>query len=808
MIQIIRNLVRRRSLEGAVDGLTDDVLHGWACLVDHRLNESPLRIEVSNQGQLLASADAETFRSDLEVANKRSGHCGFAISLNHAPKPGALLAVTAVFPNGQRHAVPGSPIAVPAAMSQTLRETEQGQDLDILPLPIVSPDIHGSLDQCGPTQIRGWAYWTDDINSSVLLSLCESGHEIMQLCANQWRSDLAELRDGDGYCGFEAQLPPELCDGRIHVLDLQRQDTGDSVLGALFRVRIRQTQTVSVAKQQHPAPLKRRRADQRVSLSIIVNFYNMRREAGRTLTSLTRKYQKNSDDFTYEVICIDNGSHVPLNPEWIASFGPEFRLFQPSRQLPSPCAAINEAALQAQGDYLAVMIDGAHLLTPGVFREARQVWLEHPDAVVALRHWFIGGDQRWLAVAGYTQQMEDQLFERIHWPNHGYELFRIGAPIGESPEPWLEGMSESNCLMLPTSLYDRMGGIDEAFQQAGGGFANLDLWQRVSETADGPLIALIGEASFHQFHGGTTTNVEDAEKDARVRIYANQYRALRGKEFAGVSPAHLHFRGNLQTEFTKGVRQRTLLPLRIGVTEQIRPGNLPLHFDDGAQSYVQSVYAECGLHKSVTWMGQPVGIAPSDLISLQEIIHQLRPEAIIAVGAERGLVHFIQSILRSLDEHRTRILHINPVSVDITSSRVTVLHDEADASDTLTTVRQWTGSAETILILYAVNSTDTFSVASLEAYGALVSYRSYLVCLGTLFGQPWLGYSNRRPLQTIRDFIRNNPSFVIDRSWNRQLISTCPSGYLRKVGNPATAANYDLALDEFGAESRYEEKVQ
>lgn len=807
MIQIIRKLVRRRSSEGAVDGFAGGALRGWACLADHRLDEPPLRIEVSAHGRLLISTDASAFRLDLEIASKRAGYCGFTIALDPIPEPGTLLTVMAVLPNGQRCAVPGSPITVPVSMPQKSQEPDQERDVDILPLPIVSSDMRGSLDQCGPTQIRGWAHWVDDTNGSIWLSLCEQDREVVRWCANHWRADLAELRDGDGYCGFELPLPSELRDGRLHVLDLRRCDTGNSVLSSPFRMHARQMQPVFVARQRSPSPLERRSTDRPVSLSIIVNFYNMQREAARTLRSLTRSYQKDSHDFTYEVICIDNGSSTPLDPDWIASFGPEFRLMRPGRQLSSPCAAINEAALQAHGDYLAIMIDGAHLLTPGVFREARQAWREHPDAVVAIRHWFVGGDQRWLAVAGYTQQMEDQLFERIHWPDHGYELFRIGAPIGENPEPWLEGMSESNCLMLPTPLYDRIGGMDEAFKQPGGGFANLDLWQRSSIAADGPLICLIGEASFHQFHGGTTTNIEDAEKDARVRVYANEYRTLRGEEFAGVSPARLQFRGSLPTEFAKGVRQRSLLPLRLAITEQIRPGQLSLHLDDGAQSYVQSVYAECGLQQDVTWMGQHVGVAPSDLISLQQIIHQLRPDAIIVAGAEAGLIRFIACVLEALNEHGTRILHVQPVTTDTFSPCVTALRTEVNAPHTLATVRQWTGSAETVLVLYAANGSAAFSLASIEAYAALVSYRSFLVCLGTVFGQPWLGYSNRRPLQTIRDFVRNNPSFVIDRSWHRQLISTCPSGYLRKVGNPVTAADYDAALDEFDLESHHQEKV-
>jgi cephalosporin hydroxylase len=789
----IRRPSRSNPVEGVVDGLVGHTLQGWAC-VRGSADHPHLYIEARSGGRLLGRVQAQAFRSDLAKAGKRDGHCAFAITLDPMPPPGTEVTISAVAAGGLHHSLQGSPLIIPEPTS-ALDRSGTG-DADVMPIPIGTTDIRGSLDQCGPERIRGWAHWLDSTNHPLTLSLCESDRELLRLQTNQWRGDLAELRQGDGCCGFEAPLPPELRDGELHMLDLRRSDTSASVLSHPFRMRVRNPKVASTTQRHGPAPLNRTEPARKIALSIIVNFYNMQREAERTLTSLSRSYQNGTDDFDYEVLCIDNGSTPPLDPSWIAKFGPQFRLIRPSRQLASPCSAINEAALQAQGNYLAIMIDGAHLLTPGVFQAARQAWALHADAVVAVRHWFIGGDQRWLAVAGYSQQMEDRLFERIQWPSNGYELFRISAPIGEGPEPWLEGLSESNCLMLPTALYDDIGGMDEAFDQAGGGFANLDLWHRASENAKGPLISLVGEASFHQFHGGTTTNVEDAEKDVRVRSYANAYRTLRGKEFNGVPPSRLHFRGTVPSEFATGIRQRSLIPLRLGITEQIRPGQLPVHFDDGAQTYLQSVYAECGLQRSVTWMGQPTGIAPADLMSVQEIMHQLRPDAVIAVGAESGLINFIDTTLCAMRSEGSRMLCVSPSSLPPTTMpRLTVLHEQADDAHTIATVRHWTGSAETVLVLYDVTRSETFSQASLQTYGALVSYRSYLVCLGTLFGQPWLGYSNRQPLDIIRKFTSSGP-FVIDRSWNRQLISTCPSGYLRKIGTPVTANHYDPALDE------------
>lgn len=772
-----------------MDGMSGSVLRGWARTTSDMQNR--LRIEVCADGRLVASDNATIFRADLAQAGKGDGRCAFVIPLAPMPRPGTVLEVSAIC-DDMRFALHGSPYAVPptAAWKESLDEA------DVLPRPLRAPRLHGSLDQCGPSLLRGWARWHDGARESPSLVLSENGTELLRFEASQWRPDVAEQLQGDGCCGFELPLPEVLRDGAMHELELHLAENREPVLEKPLRIRVSGNGSGTSLAPRLPTPFSRPVTNEQVTLSVVVNFYNMRREAERTLTSLRLGYQQGAGDLAYEVLCIDNGSEPPLDSDWIASFGPQFRLVRPSRLQSSPCAALNEASLQARGKYLAVMIDGAHLLTPGVFREALSAWRENPAAVVALRHWFVGGDQRWLALAGYTRKQEDRLFDRIRWPSNGYELFRIGSPIGENPEPWFDGLSESNCLMLPTSLFDRIGGFDEAFTHAGGGFANLDLWRRASDAAEGPLVALIGEASFHQFHEGTTTNVDDAEKDIRVRAYAHAYRTLRGAAFAGVHRSRLSFRGSMPSEFATGVRQRPLLPLHMDVTSKIRPAHPALHFDDGAREYLQAVYAESGLQQDVTWLGQPVGMAPADLVSVQQILHQLQPDAVIAAGTQDGLVSFIADVL-DVSGNDARLLHVTGGAGLPSTTRLTTLHAKADDAHAQAVARHWVGSAEIVLVLVATPPDASLPVQALRHWGNLVSHRSWLICLGTVFGQPWLGYAAQHHLETIRDFVALDGSpFVIDRSWNRQLLSTCPSGYLRKVGGCCSAADYDADLDQ------------
>lgn len=773
--------------EGVVDGLEGATLRGWAWYPGNP--QRIAKVTVHAGATLLAEVEATMYRGDLAAAGKRGGQCAFALVLPPVPDASSALSVTV-----DGSSLAGSPLAAPVQPPKL----SAADEADVLPLPLSTGRIRGSLDACGPSRIRGWIHWLDATHP-VTLRLLEGDREWLRIEASQWRADLAELRQGDGSCGFDLPLPDALCDGNVHVLDLQAVDHDEPLLPHPFRMRATpmRTETASPARPS-PEPLQRKGNAGTITLSVIVNFYNMPREAARTLASLSRSYQEGIGELDYEVLCIDNGSQPPLDSAWIASFGPEFRLIRPSRLHPSPCSAINAAALEARGRYLAVMIDGAHLLTPGVFREALQAWQEDAGAVVAVRHWFIGGDQRWLAMAGYSREQEDRLFDRIRWPSNGYELFRIGAPIGESPEPWFDGLSESNCLMLPTALYDRMGGMDEAFDDAGGGFANLDLCRRASSMANAPMVSLVGEASFHQFHGGTTTNVDDAAKDARVRSYARAYRTLRGEEFTSIHRSQLKYRGCMPSEFATGVRQRVLVPMRLEVTEAVRPAQLALHFDDGAQTYLQSVYAEAGLHQDVSWLGQPVGVAPADLISLQDIIHEVRPDALVTIGALSGMAQFASDALNTAGCSGARLLHVNPGEGTKPSPNATTLRGHPEEAGMLATVRHWAGSAECVLVWVSTTPAAHFTTEVLQAYGNLVSHRSYLVCLGTVFGQPWLGYSRHQHLRTVREFLDGGHGFVVDRSHQRQLLTACPSGYLRKVGGAMTAATYDPALDAIG----------
>jgi glycosyltransferase involved in cell wall biosynthesis len=290
-----------------------------------------------------------------------------------------------------------------------------------------------------------------------------------------------------------------------------------------------------------------------MKLSVILIAYDMAREIPRTLQGLARNYQQGARDLEYEVLLVDNGSPVPLAAESWAHIDVPVRLIQMQEISHSPAKAINVALREASGEIAALMIDGAHLLTPGVFKMALASFAAFDNPVVATRYFWLGPEeQNQSIVRGYNKEVEDGLLQSINWPEDGYRLYEVGTPLRSGPEniSWLNRMFESNCLFMARALFDSIGGADERFSSPGGGLINSDIFKRAADMHGVMPVQLIGEGSFHQLHGGTTTNVSAAERNARVEKFRREYAEIRGHDnFMTEKP--FHFMGHLPTHESK-----------------------------------------------------------------------------------------------------------------------------------------------------------------------------------------------------------------------------------------------------------------
>lgn len=198
-----------------------------------------------------------------------------------------------------------------------------------------------------------------------------------------------------------------------------------------------------------------------------------------------------------------------------------------------------------------------------------------------------------------------------------------------------------------------------------------------------------------------------------------------------------------------------------------------------------------------TWLGIPVIQWPQDLIALQEVIWEARPEVIIEVGiAHGGGLVFDASLLHILGGDRLVVgidIEIRPhnrrnIEAHPLAGRIRLI--EGSSVDPATAV-QAAGMAKgkKTLVILDSNHTHQHVLRELELYSPLVGAGSYLVVFDTSIedqppghhtGKPWDKGNN--PKTAVWEFLKTNDRFVIDKDIDAKLLLTVArDGYLRCV---------------------------
>jgi cephalosporin hydroxylase len=503
---------------------------------------------------------------------------------------------------------------------------------------------------------------------------------------------------------------------------------------------------------------------------------------------LSRSYQRGVQDLDYEVLVIDNGSDADqsLTADLVTSFGPEFRLLElEGVAQPSPVVALNAGIAAAQGESLALMIDGAHVLTPGVLNLGMKALHTYAPSVVATQQWYVGpGQQDDAHEAGYDQQVEDRLFASIDWPVDGYRLFEIGHFIGE--RDWFDGIVESNCLFAPRKLLRQVGGFDESFDMPGGGYANLDLYERLTQTPGVTPASIIGEGTFHQFHGGTTTNVGDqTARRERLVSYRLQFEELRGRPLAG-GDRPVHYVGAIGTLAARRTRSRRRVKLGFdAMREPMNVGEAPVPVTDELKLAAIEAVWDHQAWRNATWLGHRVNRYPADLHVYQELLATLRPGVVVVSGDDDGLggrALFLASVCDQLGQGRVVAVGEGDASARSDHARVTHLvgaPESPGVADQVATLAP-PGPPNGLVIL-GLGATDRV-VAAFERYAPLVPVGGYVVVENTVVnGRPAAPGFGPGPFEAVAAVLGRSGDFVPDAAGERYTLTFNRNGYLRRV---------------------------
>lgn len=293
----------------------------------------------------------------------------------------------------------------------------------------------------------------------------------------------------------------------------------------------------------------------RPRLSVVLVVYRMADQAENTLRSLAPPYQRGVTEADYEVIVVENASDAMLGAGRATRHAGNVRYFAREEAARSPVNAVNFGAALARARHLTIMIDGARMVTPGLVRLTLDVLGMVPEAAVTVPSYHLGAKLQQVAVnEGYTAETEAALLRGIGWPQDGYRLFEVAVFAGSYRRGVFVANAESNALSLSAAKWRRLGGMDRRYDDFGGGTANLDLYKRTLEFPGTPFYVLFGEGSFHQHHGGSTTGVPKAERDATIARIQAQDREIRGENRAPPSVRPILY-GELHPAAYRFVRQ-------------------------------------------------------------------------------------------------------------------------------------------------------------------------------------------------------------------------------------------------------------
>jgi cephalosporin hydroxylase len=203
-----------------------------------------------------------------------------------------------------------------------------------------------------------------------------------------------------------------------------------------------------------------------------------------------------------------------------------------------------------------------------------------------------------------------------------------------------------------------------------------------------------------------------------------------------------------------------------------------------------------------SWLGRPIIQYPQDMVAMQEIIWNVKPDLIIETGiAHGGSLIFYAAMLElvaacgggegevlgidiEIRFHNRKAIEAHPMY-----KRIKMLEGSSIDPDNILDIASRARGKKRILVCLDSNHTHNHVLAELNAFAPLVTVGSYCVVFDTVVedmpkalsgDRPW-GPGNN-PKTAVFEYLKDHSEFEIDHSiHNKLLITVAPDGYLKRV---------------------------
>jgi cephalosporin hydroxylase len=202
-----------------------------------------------------------------------------------------------------------------------------------------------------------------------------------------------------------------------------------------------------------------------------------------------------------------------------------------------------------------------------------------------------------------------------------------------------------------------------------------------------------------------------------------------------------------------------------------------------------------------SWMGRPIIQLPEDMVRIQEVIYQVRPDVLIETGvAHGGSLVFYASLFKALGKGRVVgiDLEIRPhnrkaIEEHELSPYITLLEGSSTDPAVVAKAGQTIGPGQKVLVILDSDHSKNHVLAELEAYSGFVTPGSYIVATDGVMqilddvprGKPNWKHDNAAAAAI--EFAKSHPSFDLEDPafpFNEgeitERITHWPNAYLRR----------------------------
>ena len=201
------------------------------------------------------------------------------------------------------------------------------------------------------------------------------------------------------------------------------------------------------------------------------------------------------------------------------------------------------------------------------------------------------------------------------------------------------------------------------------------------------------------------------------------------------------------------------------------------------------------LSYEVNWLGMPIIQTVEDMIVLQEIVYDIRPDFIVETGIAHGgsLVYFA-SLLELLGKgrvigidveirkHNKILLEKHPMI-----KRITLIEGDSSSQEILKKIRNKIPKNSKVLVVLDSNHTREHVLKELNLYSPLVNRGSYIIVEDTIMPEVAKYkhakdyYGNDNAKQAVNIFIKNNKKFITDKAREKLGFTYFPGGFLKRI---------------------------